>query len=115
MDTADKVDAVQDSPEMTHVAKMLLALYLDCDLTSFIRYAYRIDDYSCEITFTAVKTKKQVERFAHKKTVPFQECPICDGSGKILQDGFTSGSYQTCPTCDGKRIIPEYHPPAKRN
>ena len=40
--------------------------------------------------------------------MPFQRCPICNGSGQIPADGFTSSVYQQCPTCNGQRIIPMY-------
>ncbi len=35
----------------------------------------------------------------------WQRCPVCDGDGQILADGFTSLVYQQCPTCSGNRII----------
>ena len=35
----------------------------------------------------------------------WQRCPVCDGNGQILADGFISSVYQTCPTCSGQRII----------
>ena len=38
--------------------------------------------------------------------VPYQCCPLCNGTGQILADGFTSSVYQTCKVCNGARIIP---------
>jgi len=38
----------------------------------------------------------------------WQICPICNGTGKIPQDGFTtSASFQTCTVCNGFKIISE--------
>lgn len=43
---------------------------------------------------------------AHPPTVPYQRCPVCDGTGSTLAEGCTSGLYQTtCKACDGKMII----------
>ena len=38
--------------------------------------------------------------------VPYQTCPLCNGYGEILQDGFTSSVYKTCSICNGGKIIP---------
>lgn len=38
--------------------------------------------------------------------VPYQGCPICDGAGRVIADGFTSSVYQTCTVCSGHKIIP---------
>ena len=41
--------------------------------------------------------------------VPYQKCPLCDGIGQVLQDGFTNGFFKTCTTCttcSGSKIIP---------
>lgn len=45
----------------------------------------------------------------------WQKCPICNGTGRVPQDGFTSGSYQTCTVCNGYKIINELTglPPVK--
>jgi DnaJ-class molecular chaperone len=39
-------------------------------------------------------------------TVPYQCCPLCNGTGRTVADGFTSSVYQTCKVCNGARIIP---------
>lgn len=39
-------------------------------------------------------------------TVPYQCCPVCNGSGQTVADGFTSAVYQTCKVCLGAMIIP---------
>jgi DnaJ-class molecular chaperone len=38
--------------------------------------------------------------------VPYQCCPVCNGNGKTVTDGFTSSVYQTCKVCNGAMIIP---------
>lgn len=38
--------------------------------------------------------------------VPYQLCPVCNGTGKTVADGFTSSVYQTCKVCNGAMIIP---------
>lgn len=38
--------------------------------------------------------------------VPYQCCPVCNGTGKTVADGFTSSVYQTCKVCNGAMIIP---------
>jgi len=38
--------------------------------------------------------------------IPYQVCPLCNGNGKVLADGFTSNVYATCPVCNDQRIIP---------
>jgi len=42
----------------------------------------------------------------HIPVVPYQACPICNGSGEIVADGFTSGIMQACSVCHGEKIIP---------
>mgnify|MGYP003594227133 CR=1 FL=1 len=37
----------------------------------------------------------------------WQVCPICNGTGIVPQDGFTSACYQTCTVCNGHKIISE--------
>lgn len=38
--------------------------------------------------------------------VPYQCCPLCNGNGKTIADGFISSVYQTCKVCNGAMIIP---------
>lgn len=38
--------------------------------------------------------------------VAYQCCPVCNGTGKTVADGFTSIVYQTCKVCNGAMIIP---------
>jgi len=38
--------------------------------------------------------------------VPYQCCPLCNGNGQTVADGFTSSVYQTCKVCKGAMIIP---------
>jgi hypothetical protein len=38
--------------------------------------------------------------------VPYQCCPLCNGNGQTVADGFTSSVYQTCKVCNGTMIIP---------
>ena len=38
--------------------------------------------------------------------VPYQCCPLCNGNGQTVADGFTSSVYQTCKVCNGAMIIP---------
>ena len=40
------------------------------------------------------------------KFVPYQCCPVCDGKGQVVADGFTSAAYQPCVVCKGTMIIP---------
>lgn len=38
--------------------------------------------------------------------VPYQCCPLCNGTGKTIADGFTSSIYQACKVCNGAMVIP---------
>jgi hypothetical protein len=38
--------------------------------------------------------------------VPYQCCPVCNGTGQVVADGYTSAVYQPCKVCNGARIIP---------
>lgn len=41
-------------------------------------------------------------------TVPYQCCPVCNGTGQTIADGFTSSVFQTCKVCNGAMIIPQH-------
>lgn len=41
-------------------------------------------------------------------TVPYQCCPICNGTGNVPAPSYTSGVTITCDTCSGQKIIPHY-------
>ena len=46
------------------------------------------------------------ELYTVLSTVPYQCCPVCNGIGETVADGFTSAMYQTCKVCLGEMIIP---------
>jgi len=41
-------------------------------------------------------------------TVPYQCCPVCNGTGQTTADGFTSSVFQICKVCNGDMIIPQH-------
>ena len=41
-----------------------------------------------------------------RNVIPYQCCPVCNGNGQTVADGFTSNVYQVCKVCNGARIIP---------
>jgi len=49
--TAEKLAAVQRSPELVKAMGLLIAAYKDCDLKSHIRFRYPIQGKTYEITF----------------------------------------------------------------
>ncbi len=50
---------------------------------------------------------KEVEvKIDWSRFVPYQCCPVCNGSGIVLADGFISSVYQMCKVCNGNMIIP---------
>ena len=51
MDKVSKLTAVQFSDEMKAAVSLLIAAFEDCELQSYIRFAYRIDDKAYELTF----------------------------------------------------------------
>jgi len=38
--------------------------------------------------------------------IPYQKCPVCEGTGNVLAPGFTSGCTTVCDICHGAKIIP---------
>lgn len=53
------------------------------------------------------KTKNK-EKYGYEvlPTVPYQVCPLCNGTGQTIADGFTSAVYKVCKVCNGAMIIP---------
>jgi DnaJ-class molecular chaperone len=57
------------------------------------------------------KCKSAIKGITQQKTssfIPYQHCPICQGTGQTLADGFISSVFQTCKCCHGNMIIPMY-------
>ena len=46
------------------------------------------------------------EKEEKPQAIPYQACPVCNGSGKVLAEGCISSLYQTCKVCNGAMIIP---------
>lgn len=59
------------------------------------------------------KKSKKPSEYQVLQTVPYQCCPVCNGTGKTVADGFTSAVYQTCKVCNGAMIIPMHILPAE--
>ena len=38
--------------------------------------------------------------------VPYQCCPVCNGTGQTFADNFTSTLYDICKVCNGAKVIP---------
>lgn len=47
----------------------------------------------------------KTEKYKVKPCVPYQRCPICDGSGYLPRYGST-GAARPCDVCYGAKIIP---------
>lgn len=64
------------------------------------------EDYKkhCDEIADAVVSKNN--SYTVLATVPYQCCPVCNGRGEVVADGFTSSVYQKCTVCDGQKIIP---------
>lgn len=50
---------------------------------------------------------EEINRLKSVNTVKYQYCPVCNGHGRVLADGFISAVYKTCEVCNGSKIIPE--------
>ena len=67
---------------------------------------------SCNIGYGVIEVGQAAEKLLklfetnQPKAVPYQRCPICDGTGKVPSYGFTSSLYFTCDKCNGQKIIP---------
>ena len=53
-----------------------------------------------------VNVEGETHFYVPKLVIPYQKCPVCEGTCRTLVDGFTSSVYQTCKVCLGKMIIP---------
>jgi hypothetical protein len=38
--------------------------------------------------------------------VPYQCCPVCNGTGRIMGSSYSGAIFETCDVCNGKKIIP---------
>jgi DnaJ-class molecular chaperone len=47
-----------------------------------------------------------INRKKQFSVVPYQCCPVCNGTGKTFDDVIIDNSYQTCKVCKGSMIIP---------
>lgn len=47
------------------------------------------------------------------KTIPYQSCPICLGTGMIPNNGTSTSIFQPCSVCNGNKMIPQYQLPIK--
>ena len=54
MTTAEKLQAVQTSPEILSAVELLIAAFHDCELKSHIRFTYSVKDIEYEITFMPI-------------------------------------------------------------
>jgi len=72
----------------------------------------QLQDYEiCKICITETELfntpdESQAISYNVLNCFPYQCCPLCNGAGMILADGFTSNAYQTCTVCSGAKIIP---------
>jgi len=55
---------------------------------------------------SATTHMQKQESFPIYSALPYQACPICQGQGRTLSDGFTTNVFNTCTVCDGRKIIP---------
>ena len=53
----EKITVVQSSDVMKEAVTLLYSLYKDCNLSSYIRYAYVINDEKYEITFLHIRNE----------------------------------------------------------
>jgi DnaJ-class molecular chaperone len=44
-------------------------------------------------------------------TVPYQTCPLCNGSGIELPTGLSTATSFPCSVCKGAKVIPQYQQP----
>lgn len=61
-----------------------------------------------EMVETFIDRRYVVKNDTVLATVPYQCCPVCNGAGQTIADGFTTGVFQTCKVCNGAMIIPQH-------
>ena len=54
MTTAEKIRAVQKSPEILRALDLLISTFNDCELRGYIRFTYIIDEIKYEINFMPI-------------------------------------------------------------
>jgi len=57
MDTGEKLKALQTSPEMVNVIKLLTAVFIDCELKRHIRFTYTIEGVKYEMNFMPIENE----------------------------------------------------------
>jgi len=63
---------------------------------------YGLEEYSTGQAIAEIKAA------VANQAIPYQCCPVCNGSGQTIADGYTTSVYQTCKVCNGAMIIPMY-------
>jgi hypothetical protein len=61
MTTEEKLIALQRSPEMKKAMLLLTAFYQDCELKSFVRLTYTIDNLNYELTFLPIAHQVNID------------------------------------------------------
>lgn len=54
MTTQEKINAVQNSPELIAATKLLISAFIDCKLKGYIRYTYEINGTKYELNFMPI-------------------------------------------------------------
>ena len=52
------------------------------------------------------KKKNKKVKIQHLNCVPYQGCPLCNGSVFTLINSMTRALYDICSVCNGDKIIP---------
>ncbi len=62
--------------------------------------------------FIKVRSKAEVVDVPEESSIinfiPYQQCPICLGKGRVSDDGISSVTSVVCDVCQGAKIIPMY-------
>ena len=74
----------------------------------FAKHMIDYADYLEQKLSEAEKQVKNIKDDALLATAPYQCCPVCNGTGQTIADGFTSSVFQTCKVCNGAMIIPQH-------